>query len=81
MCKHMDLIQVCGHCEVQTNNEVTRRVHFKKKEDTLKNSLLNYNAAAICRFVLQELCQSVHLSLFKYQTLLDGSRKANTKMF
>lgn len=31
MCKHMDLIQVCGHCEVQTNNEVTRRVHLKKK--------------------------------------------------
>lgn len=54
---------------------------LKKKEDTLKNSLLNYNAAAICRFVLQELCQSVHLSLFKYQTLLNGSRKANTKMF
>lgn len=26
MCKHMDLIQVCWHCEVQTNNEVTRRL-------------------------------------------------------
>lgn len=28
MCKHMDLIQVCWHCEVQTNTEVTRGVHI-----------------------------------------------------
>lgn len=41
MCKHMDLIQVCGHCEVQTNNEVTRRVHFKKKKRILLKILFS----------------------------------------